>query len=494
MAASAMSARDIQKRNHEAEQDKLQEQDPEHKRQRFKAPKKGFNHVFHFSLSWSGEKEAHTLTREEMTKAAKDALKHLDADHLQALIVAHESETNPHVHVMLNRINPDTGLTETPESNSQRRLSAWALEYEKQRGYILCPQRQDNAKRRHNNQRYSYEDLTPQEHRARLAAAAAIEKDPKAAKTFAAEQKKLDKVLSDASKDMARRHKSELDSMFVDHKRRKAAINRFADQNVQQSTNRIRDDWTPRHDHLRDVQKQAIDAAIDRESSLFGKAVNAREAIKAMRDTGWEEERGLLGSVANLLWNSAGRIQALERKHQKELREQEKQRDAEIARSKQLIQDERKTAIHENYERFLDQKADIAETQAGEKLRDDQAWQKRGLDRQAAWKAFAAERNQQQDTANNLTRKQALARRKGAAQDQFEKAGLKDAGGQDENEDSDGGLSESAKAQADAFKHDLAQSTGRGQTYEEKVRAAKERYAASKEQDNAQDQDFEQDE
>lgn len=486
MAATAKSARHLQERHHEAEQAKL----PEDERTKFRAAKPGFNHVWHFSLSWSGEKEGHTLTREEMTRAALDSLRHLKADHLQALIVAHDAETNPHVHVMVNRINPETGRTETPESNAKRKLAEWALQYEKDRGYVLCPARERNAMLRDVGSRYQAEDLSPQDHRARQVAAAAIAADPKAAKMFAAEQKTLDKALSDASKAMAARHKQQLDTMFADHNRRKAGINRFADQNVEHSSNHIRDEWAPRFMHQRTAQQEEKDQFIDREATLYGKAVNFRETIKAMRETGWEQERGLLGKVSDALFNSAARLQALERLHDKQQREKSAEMRAEIDQAKAQIEDERQAAIHSNYERFTTKQQQVAEIHEIEKAADRDAWQKRGQEREQSWSEFAASHGLQQDFENNRPRNEALEAQRGIAADQFGKAANDDDDHQDEREDSDESMSENAQAKADAFKEQLAGSTGQGST-PDRIQEAKRRYRerVAKEQDNTRKRD-----
>ena len=180
-----------------------------------------------------------------------------------------------------------------------------------------------------------------------------------------------------------------------------------------------------------------------------------------------------------------------------DLRAQREQAEAmrlEIETAKTAIEQERKASIHANYERLLEQKVDTAERHAAEKLANDEAWQQRAIERQEAWKEFAAERSQLQDAENNRIRTENLEAQRGLAQDQFEKAGTKDAGRQDDKEETDEGMSEAVKTQADAFKKDLAEHLGRGASYEDQIAEAKESYRASKEQTNDQDRDYEQDE
>jgi Ti-type conjugative transfer relaxase TraA len=96
-----------------------------------------------FSLSWHPSERP---SRDEMLAAALNSLKALGvADH-QAIIVAHDDEPHPHLHVILNRIG-ESGLAANL-GNSRRKLSAWALAYERGRGQIFCHERAVNDERR----------------------------------------------------------------------------------------------------------------------------------------------------------------------------------------------------------------------------------------------------------------------------------------------------------------------------------------------------------
>lgn len=95
--------------------------------------------VYAYALSWHPS-EAPLLDRAEMVRAANASLKVLGADRHQALIVCHRDRDHPHVHVIVNRVDPRNGKM-LPTSNDFRKLSAWAHEYEKERGAILTPAR-----------------------------------------------------------------------------------------------------------------------------------------------------------------------------------------------------------------------------------------------------------------------------------------------------------------------------------------------------------------
>ena len=96
-----------------------------------------------YSLSWHPSEQ---LTPEEMLAAALASIEALGLDRHQAIIVAHR-DGQPHCHVMLNRVHPETGVAANL-GNSHRKLSEWALAYERGRGQIFCEERAANDERR----------------------------------------------------------------------------------------------------------------------------------------------------------------------------------------------------------------------------------------------------------------------------------------------------------------------------------------------------------
>ena len=77
--------------------------------------------VLHYSLSWAQEE---TPDRREMSRAVDGSLEALGLEGHEALIVAHEDTRHPHVHVIANRVDPETGKT-AKLGNSKLRLSRW---------------------------------------------------------------------------------------------------------------------------------------------------------------------------------------------------------------------------------------------------------------------------------------------------------------------------------------------------------------------------------
>lgn len=88
--------------------------------------------VMSISLSWHPEQQPDPT---HMREAAKDFLARMGYDAHQALLVAHNDTPHQHVHIVLNTIHPETGMT-LDRNWSKIRAGQWRMEYERQQGKI----------------------------------------------------------------------------------------------------------------------------------------------------------------------------------------------------------------------------------------------------------------------------------------------------------------------------------------------------------------------
>lgn len=112
--------------------------------------------VYCYSLAWRPDQDP---TPKHMVETAKDSLKHLGLDKHQAVLVIHSDTEHKHIHVIANRLNPDTGLMWC-NGNDRNRMSLWAEKYERQHGQILSPQRVANNERRRRGEKVYYKELS----------------------------------------------------------------------------------------------------------------------------------------------------------------------------------------------------------------------------------------------------------------------------------------------------------------------------------------------
>ncbi len=105
------------------------------------------------------------------------------------LMIGHRDEPQKHVHIIVNRVHPVTGLA-VSLSNSKRKLSDFAREYEQEHGKIYCEQREENYQKRKKGEKTKYHEVA-------IAKAWAASKD---GKTFAQALKEVGCHLAQGNK------------------------------------------------------------------------------------------------------------------------------------------------------------------------------------------------------------------------------------------------------------------------------------------------------
>jgi hypothetical protein len=100
--------------------------------------------VYTYSLSWAPDE---TPNQEEMIAAGRETLKALGLDDHEVLMIAHRDEPHPHLHLIVNRVHPETGKAASL-SKDHLVLSRWAEAYEKEQGKIRCEERVINNEAR----------------------------------------------------------------------------------------------------------------------------------------------------------------------------------------------------------------------------------------------------------------------------------------------------------------------------------------------------------
>ncbi len=119
-----------------------------------------------YSLSLSFEPGDAKATKANMIKAADEVRHVLGLEKHQCVIIEHKDTAHPHVHLVINRVNPQTGLY-AKLGNDRLKLSEWALEWEKRFGKVVCPQRQENWKKRDRNTALKRQSRAAGDHKAK---------------------------------------------------------------------------------------------------------------------------------------------------------------------------------------------------------------------------------------------------------------------------------------------------------------------------------------
>ena len=110
--------------------------------------------VFAYSLAWHPEQKP---DQEHMLMTAKQSLDILGFSEYETVIIAHNDEPQQHVHIIVNRVHPLTGLA-ADTGNSKLKLSDFSREYEREHGKVYCQQREVNHRKRTQGERTQYCD------------------------------------------------------------------------------------------------------------------------------------------------------------------------------------------------------------------------------------------------------------------------------------------------------------------------------------------------
>lgn len=93
--------------------------------------------TYHYSLAWKTGEER---TWEDMHLAAQQSVEMFELQGHQWFVVQHTDEPQPHVHVVVNLVNPETGIIHQP-ANDHFKIDRWANEYEIAQGDVQCHNR-----------------------------------------------------------------------------------------------------------------------------------------------------------------------------------------------------------------------------------------------------------------------------------------------------------------------------------------------------------------
>lgn len=365
--------------------------------------------VYAYSLSWHPD-EAAILTRDEMVRAADASLKLLGAENRQAVIVCHTDQQHPHVHVIVNRVDPEDGRM-LDGKNDRFKLSDWANAYERERGRILTPRREEKRQQREQNaDEAKRREYTEQ----KRAAAQEQAHDPKSRAVMLRELGAVQKGQHrDQWRDLAAREKTGRDQIY---RSSAAAIA----ETIECHKAECKPIWAQ---HFRGARAEERRFS-RREQSVSGVVVNAFVAARHQQSTGQLNGQGLLTATLGNVFSSRAREQAF-------MQAQELTRQQLASRLKSIgdkevadLKGQRSQDFAQHRGLFQTERGALIERQDGERAKLREAWKQLYGDR-SEWSRPTGERGtkpcranvqrdaQKQGTASSAT--EAKHRRDGSA-------------------------------------------------------------------------------
>ncbi|WP_374309958.1 relaxase/mobilization nuclease domain-containing protein [Methylocella sp.] len=346
-----------------------------------KASKRTTRPVFTYALTWHPDEKP---TREHQLECARETLDRLGMGHCQALIVSHNDTPHAHVHIIVNRVNPENGVA-ADDGNSAKILSKWALEYQRRHGQTYSPKREENAAKRAAGEQVD----GSRKPRHQFEADRTTGNDSLSADFIRAEQRAKYAQLEQRDRDMKAAHAHAWADAKKLYETGKAKLADFRDQ----TTTRAIVAAGLKHAAQWEAQKQAHreerHAFYRREGTLLGNIWNAFQTVRELRRQ--EEDKGARTAVGidamTLLYvalSGRERKNGLDLAQQRERRELGQAQRAEIRHIRHTHGQTHDASLSKLRERYLAFCADLKGQQAAERAAQKHARKERGAEYRAA--------------------------------------------------------------------------------------------------------------
>ncbi|MEX0409785.1 relaxase/mobilization nuclease domain-containing protein [Aquibium sp. LZ166] len=359
--------------------------------------RKSAAHVYAYSLAWHPD-EAGQLDRAEMLRAVDGSLKALGAENRQALIVCHTDRAHPHVHVIVNRVDPINGKMLTT-SNDRLKLSDWANAYERERGQIVTPKREEKRQLREQFADKAQRRQYAAQKRAEAARQGEREKNPAAAlKAFSDQQKGQHKQ---EWRDLSASNKAARDRIYADSA---AAIREAAARHKVE----CKPIWAT---YFREA-RQAEKAFTTREQSIAGVIRNAMDATAHQKVSGQLENRGTLSATFGNVLSSQARARAFAERQDMNRQQMAARLKSVLEHEVQTIKEQRARGLVAQRAAFDQARADLIEKQDVERGKIRQAWKQIYADREADQGGDRGQHRARMQTRNAIHRPDNPARQK----------------------------------------------------------------------------------
>ncbi|CAH0313417.1 relaxase/mobilization nuclease domain-containing protein [Roseomonas sp. CECT 9278] len=324
--------------------------------------------VFAYSLQWHPENET-IPDRAGMVAAAEATLRALGAEGRQAAIIAHRDTAHPHVHIIVNRVDPETGRMLDLNDNAKK-LDAWARRYERERGEIVSPAREA---------KYQEQEARQQE---KATAALEVAK-PESAKVAPAKErpKTVAAHLAERQTEQKDRHKQEWADLAAANKERRGAV---YDERIdfKAIARDHRTETKPQWSEFGKRQWSERGEFQQRERRLSGVVKNAMGVARDQQRRGVADDRGFLSMTFAYTLNSQARRDAFIQRQAAEKELLKRATDAALMQKFEAAKAERAAKLAEVRKTYDADRAALISRQDLERDQIRAAWRKIYTDRE----------------------------------------------------------------------------------------------------------------
>ena len=357
--------------------------------------------VYAYSLAWHPDEQG-KIDKAEMMKAADQSIKALGAQDHQSVIVAHNDEAHPHLHIIVNMVNPQTGKN-LGLSNDYKKLEKWAHDYRVERGeeHIYCPNRTEKMKAIEASKRGQSVDFKRGAKNQPRSAASAfadakIHANNNDYKALEAEQRAKDKALSNDGRKMASRHTNQWAALSDNYalqkkhigdqyKRDKSALkDEIFQANKPLYAEMMRQHNNQRYEHLK------------RDKQLLGKFTTAFKNVQIARSSG--EKTSFIGELFKVV--AGGGMERLKQQQGREIKAFKSDQNQQTRKAVQDLNQRRAARVSAARGQFQYDRTSLINKQRDEKN-----------DLKGRWKA----RNERKNRAASVMAKKGISQKQDRA-------------------------------------------------------------------------------
>lgn len=344
--------------------------------------------VYHYVLTWPA---ADKVSEQLQKQAVAESLKTLKLDEHQALAVQHLDGQAPHVHVMVNLINPENGTT--PKlSYTKKNLRKWANEFELKHGLQVTQGSTANAAKRTNGEavdaRRKPRNVYEQEQREGKDRRMAWLRD-RSSRTAQALQRE--------NKALQARHTAEWAKIKKGYYARRDGLYAAEKEDVAKATMQVKDRFKPQWAAVYKNNRERMKQFEHSERSAFMQFFSATTTFMMARRQG----KNLLRSL-DAAMSATERRAIIETWNRQDKDRLKKEVNQEISSAVQLIREGADIKISGNRTAFLDQCGELKHQQQAARAVQREKWREYSAGRRSGFAEVTGQklgqgRAQQQD-------------------------------------------------------------------------------------------------
>ncbi|MBL4808236.1 MAG: relaxase/mobilization nuclease domain-containing protein [Rhodobacteraceae bacterium] len=322
------------------------------------------------------------------------------ADEHQTVMYAHSDTGNTHLHLMVNRIHPQTGVV-LPTNNDYKKAQSWALGYSKEHGTAdKTPARQDIKKRRDDGELVNGQKRKSRAAYDRDQAIGGVANDNDRLKAFKAEQQQKDTDLGVRVRRLARKQATDWNRLIEDHRQRKSDLSRQLQSQINKAKAAAKKDFRPQLDQLNIRQKAERKTFEAMENSFFGRAANAFKALRVTRESIGGNETGLINRTFKVATDAGVRKQYFAATQERARKLVESEQALQAQQSTEMLKTAQATNFAENRAYLEAERRSLKSQQAEEAQQLKEDWKKRAAEHEEAFAAIPAHELQPQSHAS----------------------------------------------------------------------------------------------